>query len=916
LNVRRNIYSLSPAELADWQAAVNALKTDGSYDNFIIRHHHSMMTPTLMPGESGGSSYRNVAHRGPAFLPWHRYFVREFELMLQTKKPNVTMPYWNWAADASNPLAAPLWNTNAAAGPIYVGGDGTGPDSVVTTGPFAGWTALIESGSGFVPRPGGIIRELGSNADGGSPIFPTPVQVEDAITNYGTYDTDPWRTVSAGSFRNRLEGWLGVAPESGSQLHNRVHIWIGGDMGPGTSPNDPVFFLHHCNIDHLWARWQYAHPAAPYAPAANGPPGHNLNDTMQFLTSANPTPANSLDYRRTLGYIYDTDPPLVELPEPTLNFQDVPTLETTWRAAVFHVIAGGPVHFEIVAGTEPTPPYSLTALGGSVTHTPVIDNAPFDPVRVWFAFTGAAAPGPAPEQTVQIRCVETNEVFDVTLKANTVARPTTGVVFCLDKSGSMSEPAGSGPTRIEVLHEAASRCVQLMRDGSGAGLVSFDQDAYPGIALAPFDAATTQRADVVAQIAALAPGGNTSIGDGVALARQTLLAGAAAFDGQALVVLTDGLENSPQFLSQVLGSIDNRTFAIGLGNAQQVSSGALTTLAHGTGGYLLLTGQLTPDTDGYFRLSKYFQQILVTATNDHIVTDPSGYVAPGSTVRIPFNLTEADIDATAVVLLDVPAVRMAVETPSGDRLDEGDLLALGAQVERGTNMTFCRFGVPLAVGTGAHGGTWYVLLDIDRARWRRVAAALERVADDQRNVDIERRQAHGVRYSVTVSVWSNVRLQATLTQSSLEPDAELQLAATLTEYGLPVAGRAAVSAEITRPDGFTSTVVLDEREPGMFETSWRAGVEGVWRLRVQARGRTYRGGYFTREQLLTAAIVRGGDQPQLPGERDRLECLLRCVAGDEGARRFFEQYGIDPERLVHCLRRCAKDRGFDGGEVG
>jgi len=54
----------------------------------------------------------------------------------------------------------------------------------------------------------------------------------------------------------------------------------------------------------------------------------------------------------------------------------------------------------------------------------------------------------------------------------------------------------------------------------------------------------------------------------------------------------------PQFLSQVLGSIDNRTFAIGLGNPQQVSSASLTTLAHGTGGYLLLTGQLTPDTDG------------------------------------------------------------------------------------------------------------------------------------------------------------------------------------------------------------------------------------------------------------------------------------------------------------------------------
>ena len=62
-------------------------------------------------------------------------------------------------------------------------------------------------------------------------------------------------------------------------------------MGPGTSPNDPVFFLHHCNIDRLWALWQQAHPASAYQPAAGGPPGHNLNDVMQHLTIADATPA-------------------------------------------------------------------------------------------------------------------------------------------------------------------------------------------------------------------------------------------------------------------------------------------------------------------------------------------------------------------------------------------------------------------------------------------------------------------------------------------------------------------------------------------------------------------------------------------------------------------------------------------------
>ena len=50
---------------------------------------------------------------------------------------------------------------------------------------------------------------------------------------------------------------------------------------------------------------------------------------------------------------------------------------------------------------------------------------------------------------------------------------------------------------MQLLHEAASRCVELIRDGSGAGIVSFDHDAYPGQPLRPFDAGDTHRADVL-----------------------------------------------------------------------------------------------------------------------------------------------------------------------------------------------------------------------------------------------------------------------------------------------------------------------------------------------------------------------------------------------------------------------------------
>lgn len=917
MNIRKNLYTLTDQQLQDFKDAVNAIKTDGTYDTYIERHHHSMMTPTPWMSETPDENTRNVAHRGPSFLPWHRYFCREFELSLQSKKPNVTLPYWDWSADAGAPLSAAIWNTGP--GRIYIGGDGTGAGGTVTTGPFAGWTAKIEGPGGtLIDRPGGFIRELGSNPNFGSgigvPAFPSTTQVNDAINNMAVYDTSPWRTTSTGSFRNRLEGWLRTLPgENGSQLHNRVHIWVGGDMGPGTSPNDPVFFLHHCNVDRLWAQWQHTHfaanPAASYLPASGGPVGHNLNDVMQFLTSAGATPAQSLDYRRSMGFIYDTDPPLVELPNPIVSFQDVPTLETTWRAAVFHVRAGSTIHLEIVPGTGPNPPYSVTALGTSVTHVPPVDNAPYDVVRFWFAFTGAASAGPSPGGSVQIHCPETGQTFNVTFTANTVNRPTTGVVFCLDKSGSMAQPAGTGGTRMQLLHEAASRCVELMRDGSGAGMVSFNHDASPGIALAPFAPTTMQRANVIAAANALMPGGATSIGDGIELARTTLTAGAAPFTGHAIVVLTDGLQNSPKTIEQVASSIDNRTFAIGLGTAQQVSTESLRKVANNTGGYILLTGPLTPDTDSYFLLSKYFQQILITATNDSIVTDPSGFISPGQTVRIPFDLAETDIDATTVLLVDLPVVRLALQTPSGKLLSEANLSALGAQVTHGTNMTFCRAGLPLPVDTGAHAGTWHAVLRLDEARFKRELAKRERASRENptSRVDFERLQAHGARYCVTVSSWSNLSMNARLTQTGVTPGSTLRVNALLTEYGQPVARRARVEAEIRQPDGKTYTLPLVEELPGSFVVELSAGLEGVWPIRVRARGTTFGGRPFTREQLLTATVMTPSETPDRQPERDSdlIACLLGCLNKEPGWKEWLKKHGIDGGRLVDCVEKCS-----------
>jgi tyrosinase len=280
---RRNILNMPLADVQRLTAGFNALKSNGTYDAMIRRHMQAMQTAT-----PAGSS-RNVAHRGPAFLPWHRAALLELEAALQAVDPAIAgLAYWSWQDEAGlnggDPRRSLLWTAD------YVGTDGDPTrGNRVLNGPFAGWSALIYNNTSgtFVTRSTpGLVRRLGRDPNGSSSL-PTPAQVTDALNNQ-RYDVSPY-DASTLTFRNRLEGWSG-----GPRLHNLVHRWVGGDMLAGTSPNDPVFWLNHANVDRLWSLWQQRWGISTYQPMSGGPVGHNVNDTMQFLLTPR-TPASVLD---------------------------------------------------------------------------------------------------------------------------------------------------------------------------------------------------------------------------------------------------------------------------------------------------------------------------------------------------------------------------------------------------------------------------------------------------------------------------------------------------------------------------------------------------------------------------------------------------------------------------------------------
>jgi hypothetical protein len=93
---------------------------------------------------------------------------------------------------------------------------------------------------------------------------------------------------------------------------------------PGLSPLDPIFWLHHCMVDRVWAEWQRTHTTPD--------PGESY-DTDFVDRKANPAPAKSGGAMTVsaLGYTYDVleTSPSSSPPGGNLLNAIVPDLERT-----------------------------------------------------------------------------------------------------------------------------------------------------------------------------------------------------------------------------------------------------------------------------------------------------------------------------------------------------------------------------------------------------------------------------------------------------------------------------------------------------------------------------------------------------------------------------------------------------------
>jgi hypothetical protein len=215
-------------------------------------------------------SWNQCRHASSHFLSWHRAYVYYFERILRDAAgdPELTLPYWDWTDPAAQALPAAFIDSQS---PL-----------------FEPRREMNQAGSTLVPS----IRAAAVQALNLRSFFPGG-----GNSGFGVASVQ-------GTGKGRIE----------QPPHDGVHVLVGGDDGlmadPRTAAQDPIFWLHHCNVDRLWEVW-----LRKGGGRANPTTNEWLDETFgRLFDESGNAPAfkvSQLEKTTDLGYSYDrlTDPP-------------------------------------------------------------------------------------------------------------------------------------------------------------------------------------------------------------------------------------------------------------------------------------------------------------------------------------------------------------------------------------------------------------------------------------------------------------------------------------------------------------------------------------------------------------------------------------------------------------------------------
>ena len=279
----------------------------------------------------------NFAHENSTFLTWHRYYLliveKEFRRIAESMNiANFTLAYWDWTEVGSNKIftsdvfgehdhTSMRMNVN---GKLFVS-----DWPVVCDKHYQEY--LNDNEMGGMMLECHTVRELCNISaeranyarlqrgvvTKGHRFLPDDGSIEMALTA-DKYD-------EADGFNQRVEGFVELCAGEDkpcwflgekihNNLHNAVHIYLGGHMSDvPTASNDPVFFLHHANVDRIFEAWlrKFSGNLPPYMPISGGHPGHNCED---YLVPFFPLKTNADMYNISsdLGFDYESLPWKIE----------------------------------------------------------------------------------------------------------------------------------------------------------------------------------------------------------------------------------------------------------------------------------------------------------------------------------------------------------------------------------------------------------------------------------------------------------------------------------------------------------------------------------------------------------------------------------------------------------------------------
>lgn len=231
VRIRKNANTLTNAERDRFISAFAQLNNQGLGGFTAFREMHTNVSSPQ-------------AHGAPAFLPWHRAYLLDLERELQAIDPSVALHYWRFDRPAPNLFTRDFLGVSDNVGTVHFS----------ASNPLQFW---VTDG---VP---GINRR---------PFFPTNQAPPGLRTEA--------QTIALGNAYPQFRTMEG-------NPHGSAHVSFGGSISSiGTAARDPLFFLLHCNVDRLWAKWQRQNSrfnpaqAASYDSNPGNPIGHNLPDTM------------------------------------------------------------------------------------------------------------------------------------------------------------------------------------------------------------------------------------------------------------------------------------------------------------------------------------------------------------------------------------------------------------------------------------------------------------------------------------------------------------------------------------------------------------------------------------------------------------------------------------------------------------